>query len=395
MATPPTKSTANNDNSTKTYQKLCKQLTHDIKAFESDIKPTATEKKMRKMVVDKLTTFLKTIWPEASCELYGSYRTGLYIPTSDIDVVVKSDCTPDEIYKLADKLKNAGYTSIKPIPFARIPLVKAQEPSAGINVDVSFGHSMNERDKNFRKDYVEKYPQLRPLTLVLKYFLAQHQLNEPFTGGLSSFTLTLMIIRILQMNENKETDLGSLLLEFLKYYGKEFDHVHFGFRVKTPHAAGSLFRKKDKGWYLSYNPNLLSIEDPYDEENDAARSCSGFENIRRIFGAIYDNLNALPASMLSAQKSSSKVIALSCLIDYRSLFWIRGTIMKKWKVSGKRLPSQRTKSETKTKTKTNKHRKTKQPKVKPNRNPRSEGKSCSLQQTSAIASDKAKTAISA
>ena len=45
----------------------------------------------------------------------------------------------------------------------------------------------------------QKYPMLPYLIFVLKQFLLQRDLNEVFTGGISSYSLILMIISFLQV----------------------------------------------------------------------------------------------------------------------------------------------------------------------------------------------------
>lgn len=50
--------------------------------------PTEAEHKVRAEVVSRIEEIIKSKWPEAQVEVFGSYRTGLYLPTSDIDLVV-------------------------------------------------------------------------------------------------------------------------------------------------------------------------------------------------------------------------------------------------------------------------------------------------------------------
>jgi DNA polymerase sigma len=50
--------------------------------------PTQTEHNMRADVVYRIKQIIVSKWPEAQVEVFGSYRTGLYLPTSDIDLVV-------------------------------------------------------------------------------------------------------------------------------------------------------------------------------------------------------------------------------------------------------------------------------------------------------------------
>ena len=49
------------------------------------------------------------------------------------------------------------------------------------------------------QDQIELFPCLPPLVLVLKQFLLTRELNEVFTGGISSYSLILMAISFLQV----------------------------------------------------------------------------------------------------------------------------------------------------------------------------------------------------
>lgn len=49
------------------------------------------------------------------------------------------------------------------------------------------------------REFSDKMPELLPMTLVLKQFLREQGLNHPYKGGLSSYSLTLLIIAFLQM----------------------------------------------------------------------------------------------------------------------------------------------------------------------------------------------------
>ena len=69
-------------------------------------------------------------------------------------------------------------------------------------VDVSFAGSDHAgiASSFFVRDLVERrFPEAVPLTLVLKELLVQRHLNEPFSGGLSSYAVLLMAVAVLQM----------------------------------------------------------------------------------------------------------------------------------------------------------------------------------------------------
>lgn len=46
--------------------------------------PTPTEHALRIQVVSKIESVVLSLWPSARVEVFGSFRTGLYLPTSDI-----------------------------------------------------------------------------------------------------------------------------------------------------------------------------------------------------------------------------------------------------------------------------------------------------------------------
>jgi DNA polymerase sigma len=46
--------------------------------------------------------------------------------------------------------------------------------------------------------YINQFPAVRPLVLLLKYYLAQRSLNDTYTGGVGSFMLTLMVVHVVQ-----------------------------------------------------------------------------------------------------------------------------------------------------------------------------------------------------
>lgn len=52
------------------------------------------------------------------------------------------------------------------------------------------------------QELMRQYPHLQYLVLVLKQFLLQRDLNEVFTGGISSYSLILMVVSFLQVSHS-------------------------------------------------------------------------------------------------------------------------------------------------------------------------------------------------
>ena len=53
------------------------------------------------------------------------------------------------------------------------------------------------------RQYLEIYPTLKPLVFVLKKFIYSTNIYDPYSGGLSSYGLILMIVAYLQ-DDNRE-----------------------------------------------------------------------------------------------------------------------------------------------------------------------------------------------
>ena len=68
-----------------------------------------------------------------------------------------------------------------------------------IKVDISFNMSSGVNSARLIKEYKGMYPALPKLVMVLKQFLLQRDLNEVFTGGISSYSLILMTVSFLQV----------------------------------------------------------------------------------------------------------------------------------------------------------------------------------------------------
>lgn len=71
-----------------TYGRGVVGLHQEIDQFYKYVLPTPTEHAIRNEVVHRIEAVVHSIWPSALVEIFGSFRTGLFLPTSDIDLVV-------------------------------------------------------------------------------------------------------------------------------------------------------------------------------------------------------------------------------------------------------------------------------------------------------------------
>jgi len=261
------------------YETNVRGLHYEIKDFVRFISPTPEEKNMRDRVVERIKKVIQSFWPHAKVEVFGSYRTGLYLPTSDVDLVVFGRWPHLPLRTLERAFINEGIADedgIQVIDKAAVPIVKVIDSETEVRCDISFNMANSMNAVDLVKRYLLKFPNLRPLVFVLKQFLNQRDLNEVYFGGLSSYSLVLMAISFIQLHpgnyvRNPHGNLGVLLLEFLELYGFHFNYNHVAIRIKD----GGAYIQKSEFYRTEVKQRCpdrgLSIEDPYTKGNDISR----------------------------------------------------------------------------------------------------------------------------
>jgi non-canonical poly(A) RNA polymerase PAPD5/7 len=139
---------------------------------------------------------VKESYPNAVVMVFGSCATGLNLQNSDIDLLVYNPEVKEinMLNKLSNTLLKAGICkSIEPLKYTKVPLIKLQDKETGIQVDLSFNRTNGIYCVKLVKFLQKKYPELRPLILVLKAFLKSRNLNETYHGGVGSFLLTMLV----------------------------------------------------------------------------------------------------------------------------------------------------------------------------------------------------------
>ncbi|XP_052022283.1 terminal nucleotidyltransferase 4B isoform X3 [Apodemus sylvaticus] len=233
-------------------------LHEEISDFYEYMSPRPEEEKMRMEVVSRIESVIKELWPSADVQIFGSFKTGLYLPTSDIDLVVFGKWENLPLWTLEEALRK---------------------------------HKVADEDSVKVLDKATKYPVLPYLVLVLKQFLLQRDLNEVFTGGIGSYSLFLMAVSFLQLHPREDacipnTNYGVLLIEFFELYGRHFNYLKTGIRIKD---GGSYVAKDEvqKNMLDGYRPSMLYIEDPLQPGNDVGRSSYGAMQVKQAFDYAY------------------------------------------------------------------------------------------------------------
>jgi len=276
-------------------------LHYEILDFYTFMTPNQYERQIRTIVIDRLKNTIIKYWPLVKFHVFGSVNTDLYLPSSDIDVVIfgKFKHPRQPLFSLSGILnKTQQYHEVQVISHAKVPIIKLIDNQTNLSIDISFNMENGLQNSDLIKSYLKQYQQLKPLVIVLKMFLLQRGLNEPYSGGIGSYAILLMLVNFLQVYVKKfspqnQSNLGFLLIEFFLHYGRKFNYYVLGISTRN---GGGHFLKAARHWLDFQRPYLLSIEDPQDPENDVGRSSHRIlPFVQRSFLTAYLRLVAQPS----------------------------------------------------------------------------------------------------
>eukprot|EP01035_Chromulina_nebulosa_P023908 gene23908-31027_t len=169
---------------------------------------------------NKLVNVVKGLWPRSQVKLFGSFVTGLSIPSSDLDMVI---CLPKVQVEAGPEAPGVleGRNAIKETWQQNLFRCLCKEEWVYAESIKVIGNTAVPVLKLKTKELMDDSG----------YHLPSISLDISFEGGLSSYAIFLLSTRYLQELEisNKNIfnlevyDLGSLLIGFLRFYGENFD----------------------------------------------------------------------------------------------------------------------------------------------------------------------------
>ena len=239
-------------------------LSKEIKVYESfTTKNIEVLDKIRKKYFIKIEKLIQSGLSkkyEIKFGHYGSFFTNLSIEGSDVDIRVyykplkpNLDFLKDIINLLNSHIKE--FENINPILSASVPVIVLQinisheinydslkympyfekKDISHINIDLTFTSDEKEFKRpgeivNYINKNVKNYEYIRPLLLVIKRYFRIMKMNKSFTGGLSSYSLFLLILAFLKNCEEK-MNLGKLFYYFMEKYSF-YDFKNYGIDVE-------------------------------------------------------------------------------------------------------------------------------------------------------------------
>ena len=232
--------------------------------------------------------------------IYGSYSTGIQLEESDIDISVqlipnsdnnnKNNINQKTISELINELNEylsncQEFKYLFPIVNTKIPILKMKivlENNIETKIDLTFNLKNTIATINYYNNTIKRYPQIKPLTLLIKYLVKKNKLGSVFEGGFSSHSIFIMIasnIRVLLKNKSS-LNLGDLLNSFLHFFGKVFNYTN---------TTIDLMNKN--------NPYIINQEfskvpifiDPITKVN-VSKSSFLHQELKKLFSDTYDKL---------------------------------------------------------------------------------------------------------
>ena len=287
------------------------RLHYEILDFYEYIKPNIEEKEIINEIIKTIKNLIKTNFNNKyTVKLFGSNSTDLSLPNSDIDLCIfpKNNSNIKKILPALqiNILKQIQKILWKTDKFINPQLINAKTPIIKVkynysilisyDIDISFGHKNGYAATKIINKILDNYPYIKPIILLLKYFLKQKKLNQTYTGGISSFCLfSLVYAYILYLNKERDNNsiltLGNILIGFLDFYCFKFNFEKVGISIRY---GGFFYKRTEKKFndnsHNGKNHGLLSLENFQDIEQDVGGNCFRFSEVLGCFKFMYNQL---------------------------------------------------------------------------------------------------------
>ena len=301
-----------------TYTGSLQALRQEVLDFQRWAGGSQAESRRRMRPVEDVQAAVSALWPAARVHVTGSLASGLYLPDSDVDMTLLGywPQSPPPLLALQDALLQRGVArpaSLKVLDKASVPLVQFVHRDTGVEVDVSLGGEAAVRAAALVAGFRREFTALTPVALFVRYYLKQLKLGQVFTGGISSYAVTLMTTSLLQLQVPLEErdNLALVLLRFFYFYGHEFAYETAGISVLQ---GGRYLRKEDVPTVMprGHRRADLCIQDPLTPGNDVGRSSFRVWEAVRAFQHAY--LVLAPAMHAPGRYSSAPCSLLGQLV---------------------------------------------------------------------------------
>jgi non-canonical poly(A) RNA polymerase PAPD5/7 len=261
---------------------------NEILDFYEFIKPKDEDHFVRMAAYKRVKDIFEFNLPDCALIPFGSFTTKLYLPNSDIDLVLMSNTHLKQA--LMNKARKVVmrhpdiFTNVEILRNARVPLIKFTEVQSSIEFDITFNEEGGLININAMKEAMVVHPEMKFLMFIFKFVLRQRRMNNSFTGGIGSFLLFCMILAFLRHFKKRKIEekgirglenvsLAEFLLKFMQFYGSEFDYVR---KEITMTHGGQIWDK--------YKPNYsFTLISPQNPDHDIGSQAFKFKEVFSVF----------------------------------------------------------------------------------------------------------------
>ncbi|KAF8151444.1 hypothetical protein B0H34DRAFT_727620 [Crassisporium funariophilum] len=333
----------------------CLSLDEEIKLFIGYMEPTRPEISMRKNLVERFTDLIESFAMGVTVVPFGSYITGLYLPISDIDMVISFDTTHEfkldfeyvhALVQLEPLILSAGFASKVESRFkASVPIMRITDKITGIDIDLIAAKHHSIKSTEAALEWISGKDQdiMKALILVTKTFLSIRRCGTTYTGGINSYLLVWMVVAWthLEMPKMKQNvlladrttptpalqksslvagtashtsgwadghpsipdtgqqQIGEALISFMRFYADEFNYRTQAIKIE-PVPTYQPKRYDYTGYFITQR-YLLSIFDPADIRLDMGSKAYAIKHIQETFKVAYQCLLDLHSRGSSGQ----------------------------------------------------------------------------------------------
>lgn len=183
----------------------------------------------------------------------------------------------------------------------------------GHRIDISVSNSSQERSSELIHNYLQEYPVMRPLVLVLKQLLYLAQLSDYYKGGFSSYMLLLLVVSYFQAKTLSRPIpqltfpvLGIVFVDFFNFFSSaKFAKLEISPKVSSLPVDANPVRSRAPSSGPPYSPAPaeagLRLIDPFNRENNLAQYNTKYLHLESLFYCVYVALHQRGADPLLAR----------------------------------------------------------------------------------------------
>ena len=313
-------------------------LENEIQRFVAFMEPTSAEAAARRAVIAELQAFIAQEAQDERfrTEVYGSEKTGLKLPVSDIDLRIFDTNSPSStdpkakpemvalMHTLHDALDKSDQFICTLFRHRAYPIISCQHRSSGIDIQIVAAPD-SKPQQDVAAEYLASMPHLRSLYVVVRTTLGIRGLIDVFSGGLGSYGTLIMVAASMKRRDASSLPpsptypLAAYFLHFLDFF-TTLDTTRYGVTLRSPRT---LFKKRDytdanipsyiraatargdlvrAGQYTvgrrrDFQPYLLSLQDPARPTNNLGLKSNAIRHITCTLTHIRQRLREVMAAI--------------------------------------------------------------------------------------------------